>query len=407
MKEKLFICMTHLPYPVRKNGISIRYFPIIEHLSKRFDIHLLVVADYPVRDEEVTEAEQYVKKCSIYIRQPLNVSLAKKIYVRLKTLLPSQLPFPMHCYDEAQIERFIETETAGAQYDAVLCVCPPYAHIVLNKVFAGRYVMDAIDSVYVYMMREENKTLLEKWDTLSVKRWENQLIRRMHYSSFVSERDIKLLCEPDITQDKVGAIPNGIYINDYIESRISTDGFVLGYLGHMGYTPNIEAAKRLASLFIDLKKDHEQLRLFIIGRMPTEEVRSLGDIPGVTVTGDVDNIWPYVNAVDTFVFPMARGAGQQNKLLEAMFAGRPVVSTSVGNGGVGAVNRESALIADSDEALKVAICTLVNDDHLREKVGEGGRRLVTETYHWPAILTRLEQHYFPRNGNTGAVANLH
>lgn len=396
MKETLFICMTHLPYPVRKNGISIRYFPIIAHLAKRFDIHLLVVADYPVKSEEIAEAEQYVKKCSIYIRQPINVALARKIFVRLKTLLPNQLPFPTYCYDEAQISHFIASETAGKQYDAALCVCPPYAHIVLDKVAAKRYVMDAIDSVYVYMMREEDRNILEKWDTLSVKRWENQLIRRMDYSSFVSGRDIMHLCEPDISKDKVGVIPNGIYINDYIESRIPTDGYVLGYLGHMGYTPNIEAAKRLASLYIDLKKNHEQLRLFIIGRLPTEEIRALGEIPGITVTGDVENIWPYVNAVDTFVFPMARGAGQQNKLLEAMFAGRPVVSTSVGNGGVGAINRESAMIADSDEDLKTAITTLINDDKLRKKVGEGGRRLVTETYHWPAILTRLEHVYFPR-----------
>lgn len=396
MKETLFICMTHLPYPVRKNGISIRYFPIIEHLAKRFDIHLLVVADYPVSSEEIAEAKQYVKQCSIYIRQPLNVSLARKIFVRLKTLLPNQLPFPTYCYDEAQISHFIEKETAGKHYDAALCVCPPYAHIVLDKVAAKRYVMDAIDSVYVYMMREEDKNILEKWDTLSVKRWENQLIRRMDYSSFVSGRDIMHLCEPDIPKNKVGVIPNGIYINDYIESRIPTDGFVLGYLGHMGYTPNIEAGKRLASLYMDLKKTHEQLRLFIIGRLPTDEIRALGEIPGITVTGDVENIWPYVNAVDTFVFPMARGAGQQNKLLEAMFAGRPVVSTSVGNGGVGAVNRESAMIADSDEELKAAITTLIRDDQLRKKVGEGGRRLVTETYHWPAILTRLEHVYFPR-----------
>ena len=157
--------MTHLPYPVRKNGISIRYFPIIEHLAKRFDIHLLVVADYPVSSEEIAEAKQYVKQCSIYIRQPLNVSLARKIFVRLKTLLPNQLPFPTYCYDEAQISHFVEKETAGKHYDAALCVCPPYAHIVLDKVAAKRYVMDAIDSVYVYMMREEDKNILEKWDT--------------------------------------------------------------------------------------------------------------------------------------------------------------------------------------------------------------------------------------------------
>lgn len=395
MKETLFICMTHLPYPVRKNGISIRYFPIIAHLAKRFDIHLLVVADSPVSNEEIAEAELFVKRCSIYIRQPMNISLATKIFVRLKTLLPNQLPFPTYCYDEAQISHFIEKETAGTQYDAALCVCPPYAHIVLDKVAAKRYVMDAIDSVYVYMMREEDKNILEKWDTLSVKRWENQLIRRMDYSSFVSGRDIMHLCEPDIPKDKVGVIPNGIYINDYIETRIPTDGFVLGYLGHMGYTPNIEAAKRLASIYASLKSTHDKLKLFIIGRMPSDEIRALGKLPGVTITGDVDSIWPYVNAVDAFVFPMARGAGQQNKLLEAMFASRPVVTTSVGNGGVGAVDGQSALVADTDEAIQQAISKLIADVALRTSIGEAGRKLVTETYHWPEILNRLEKVYFP------------
>src|SRR4029079_1233690 len=90
-----------------------------------------------------------------------------------------------------------------------------------------------------------------------------------------------------------------------------------------------------------------ELSLYIIGSNPVDSVRALGKKPGVTVTGTVDDIWPYVNAIDLFVFPLWKGTGLKNKVLEAMYAKRPVVTTRIGNEGIDAVSGRDLVICDS------------------------------------------------------------
>lgn len=392
MKKSILLCMMDLPFPVRKNGISIRYYPIIEHLAKTHDIDLLVVSNNEIDACDIEEAEQVVNRCQIYLRTPSQVSFWRKVGVRLRTLLPGVPPFPMYCYDQDQISEFIGRMVAGKHYDVALTVCPQYAHLVLKHVSAGRFVMDAIDSVYVYMIRTETVGLFDRIDASRMRKWEQSLVLGMDYTSYVSPRDVSLM-GASFSSAKLGVIPNGIFAADYLDTAVASEGFTLGFLGHMGYTPNVEAACRLATIFADLRKQFSQLNLCIIGRKPAASVQALGSIEGVAVTGDVKNIWPYVNSVDLFVFPMVSGAGQQNKVLEAMYAGIPVITSSVGNGGIGATNWESVVIADHDDEIKAAITTLMADADARVKIGEAGKKLVREKFYWPAIFAEIDKHY--------------
>src|SRR6187402_1203239 len=129
-KKSLLVCMPDLPFPARKNGISIRYYPILAHASAVFDIHLLVISNGDGSSEldiaGLKEANEICATVSIYYRQPKKVSYSTKLLTRAKTLLPGTTPFTEYRYDESEIAHFIAGKTYGYEFDVALCVLIPY-----------------------------------------------------------------------------------------------------------------------------------------------------------------------------------------------------------------------------------------------------------------------------------------
>jgi glycosyltransferase involved in cell wall biosynthesis len=88
------------------------------------------------------------------------------------------------------------------------------------------------------------------------------------------------------------------------------------------------------------------MHLYIIGRNPSDKLLSYSTSPTIHFTGAVENVWDYIRSADAFVFPMQSGAGLQNKVLEAMYAGKPVITSTIGNEGIGAKHGRELYIAN-------------------------------------------------------------
>lgn len=389
-KKNLLVCMPDFPFPARKNGISIRYYPILEHAAKKFNIHLLIIAEGKVGQEAILEAKQFCEKISVHTRTPKNVSTFKKLTYRTKSLIPYTLPFDLIRYDEKDIETFIAQETKNTIYDNALCVLLSYQHLVKKVVQANRYVIDFIDSPYSTSFRKKGRSLLKAYDSFLLKLWERKTINALDYACYVSPLDRKLGAGINLNEEKIGVIPNGLYLNDFSEEKIDFGCNTIGYLGHMGYPPNIKAALRLYSIFKTHCLKLPNTKLVIIGRDPSPEITALAADKNVIITGTVENIWPYINGVDLFVFPMEIGSGQQNKLLEAMAAGIPVISTELGNSGIGATHNEEIIIANSNQEIGNSMVSLLQDNQRRQRIGITGKKFITENYYWPSILNIID-----------------
>jgi glycosyltransferase involved in cell wall biosynthesis len=162
----------------------------------------------------------------------------------------------------------------------------------------------------------------------------------------------------------------------------------IGFLGSMSYQPNIDACLFLVtSIFPRIRKLRPDIHLYIIGRDPGRElIRQCRD-PQIHITGEVENIWDYVRSVDAFVFPMLTGAGLQNKILEAMYAGKPVVTSTIGNAGIGATHGENVYIADTlDDYVKYTIDATSNDE-----IGKHASAFVRSNYSAKSVVGRYIQ----------------
>lgn len=388
--SKILLLMPDLPFPVRKNGFSIRYFPIIEHLSLNHELTIAVISDHEIDQSHIQEAEAYARRVLVHVRKPSKVDPTRKVLALIRSLHPRSVPLHYFRYDQDTLINFMEASLGGQEFDTLLCVKLNYLDLARKYTNHKRLVLDLIDSDALYQNRLSGKSFIGKLRALEIRRWERRAINTVNHAIYISKLDLQYgTGEPSETA-KTSIIPNGIYEQDQSSEKAIFHGPTIGFLGHMSYPPNIGAALRLARLFEMIRDACPEAQLVIIGRSPVAAIRALAGQPGITVTGTVESIWPYLNGVDIFAFPMESGTGQQNKLLEAMYAGKPVVSTALGNQGIGGVDRQHLLLAETDDALVNTLTDLLQDSVLRDRLGKNGQAFVKGTYSWPAILKKFE-----------------
>jgi glycosyltransferase involved in cell wall biosynthesis len=122
-------------------------------------------------------------------------------------------------------------------------------------------------------------------------------------------------------------------------------------------------------------------------------VAALGSEPGIVVTGYVPDVLPYFGGADVYVAPLRVGGGTRLKLLEAMAAGIPLVSTRLGAEGIALEAGRHALLADGAEAFAQAVLQLLHNPGQAGALAQAARQLVVERYDWDCIAPVLERVY--------------
>ena len=193
---------------------------------------------------------------------------------------------------------------------------------------------------------------------------------------------------------KVLVVPNGVDCAAVRPGPSSKDGPpVILFTGDMGFAPNVDAAMLLATrLFPEIRLRHPDAELCLVGRDPDPRIRKLVGA-GIIVTGEVPDMAPHLHMATVYVAPHFTGAGTRTKIFEAMAAGLPIVTTSVGIEGIDAKHGQDVLLADDQPSLVEAVLRLLGDTAEREHLGTNARLLVEQKYDWPRCLAPLEALY--------------
>jgi sugar transferase (PEP-CTERM/EpsH1 system associated) len=185
--------------------------------------------------------------------------------------------------------------------------------------------------------------------------------------------------------------PNGVDSEYFAPQGSDYDPDTIAFVGRMDYYPNQQCMFDFCRETLPLLKRHRpQVKLLIVGADPSPQVRRLGDIEGVKVTGSVPDVRPFVRGAALTVAPLAIARGTQNKILEAMAMGVPVVTSSAAAGGVDAVAGEHLLVADSPPAQCEAIASLLVDRERRGHFARAGRARMLSHHAWPQSMQRLD-----------------
>lgn len=195
----------------------------------------------------------------------------------------------------------------------------------------------------------------------------------------------------------ITVIPNAIQVaayRDAADEPVDLPHPLLVFTGKMDFRPNVDAVLWFAEEILPpIQAKARGAHFAVVGQKPHRRLGVLRDRPGVTVTGEVPEIQPYIAAADVYVAPLRMGSGTRLKLLEALAMARPVVSTTLGAEGITAEDGQHLLLADTPEEFAGAVLRLLDDPGLGARLGAAGAALVAAQYDWPAIVPRLEKVY--------------
>lgn len=265
-------------------------------------------------------------------------------------------------------------------------------------------IWDSVDCISLLMDRAAERSLggrgtrlvagLERGRT---RQYEGRLVRTFDHTLVTSETDRRALLalaghDP---AGPVSVLPNGVDLDRFAEPNGKPrDENRIVMSGKMSYHANVTMAVFFATKVLPLILAHRpQVRLTIVGKDPPAAVRRLADHPAVEVTGTVPDLRPYLQGAAVAVAPTIYGVGIQNKVLEAMACGTPVVASAAAASGLSAKPGEGLLVGETPEQMAEAVLRLLEDEDLRSRVGRAGRRYVERNHRWSDVAKKLEAIY--------------
>ena len=228
------------------------------------------------------------------------------------------------------------------------------------------------------------KTLLDvEWRKMQ--RYEAGACRRARLTVAVSRQD-KTLLEENSPGALIRDVPTGVDVGYFKPNGAPHERANLVFTGSMDWHPNEDAILYfIKEMLPAIRREIPDAALTVVGRNPGLRLQEAAREAGVSVTGTVDDVRPYVDAASVYVVPLRIGGGTRLKIFEALAMGKAVVSTSVGAEGLPLVSGEHFLCADEPESFATAVVGLLRDPARRLSLGEAGRRLTEERYAWPQV----------------------
>jgi sugar transferase (PEP-CTERM/EpsH1 system associated) len=222
---------------------------------------------------------------------------------------------------------------------------------------------------------------------------ESEIINFADATFAISEEEADLLASRDQAQKPVHWYCNGVDSDAFAPGAVAAGDkrYSAVFVGAMDYWANIDAVLWfMREVWPLVRASAADASFAIVGSNPARAIRSLDGIDGVTVTGRVSDVRPYVEGAALVVAPMRIARGVQNKVLEAMAMAKAVVSTPAGLEGIDAQIGAEALAAASAEAFAREFVRLIDDPDAAQKIGAAARARILADYQWPQQMARFD-----------------
>jgi polysaccharide biosynthesis protein PslH len=383
----LYLCH-RIPYPPNK-GDKIRAFHQLRALGERHDVDLFTLADDPSDAEHGAALERYCRQVTVAELNP--------VWSRLRSLpyLLTERPLTTPYFYSAQLQAAIREALAGRSYDRIFVYCSAMAQYV-ERVDGIPVITDLVDLdsdkwtqyagftpfPWSAVYRREGKRLRE---------YERSVCARSWRVVVTTEREAALARQV-AGHDCVHVIANGVDTEYFAPADNRPDAArpTITFTGDMSYFPNETAVIFFGrKVFPIVRQAVPGARFLIVGRKPGERVRQLEEAGGIEVTGFVPDVRAYLAQTHVAVAPFSIAAGIQNKILESMASGLPVVATSRTVRGLSPEVAGMVATADEPADIAAAVVALLRDPEAARRKGLEGRARVAAVYDWDYWLDKL------------------
>jgi sugar transferase (PEP-CTERM/EpsH1 system associated) len=390
------LCLSHrIPYPPTK-GEKSRLWNFLRRMLDDYTVHLGCFIDDPV---DWGQADFLRKRCASSLFLPLNRTRGK--LRSLGGLLAGEA-LTMRYFFDSRMAAWVNQTRQRFCPRRVYVLCTGVGSYIMNNTWNGtRRVIDMMDvdsdkwrqyadrkrGVASIFYGREARTLLA---------FESRAAECFDATLFVSEADAELFRKlSPRTAGKVHSIRQGVDA-DYFDPRRDYEAPYpnseepIVFTGNMDYWPNVDAVSWFANdVFPRIRVRRPRAAFYIVGANPAREVLALQDQAGVTVTGRVSDIRPYMAHSKVMVAPLRVARGIQSKVLEAMAMAKPVIVTRLAREGIQAKPGSELVVADQPESFARAVVDALEGNGT--PLGVQARELVQREYSWDASYTRLRE----------------
>ena len=396
----LLYLVHRLPYPPNK-GDKVRSYHLLKHLAARHRVFLGTFVDDPEDEIHIDTVRQF---CAGLHVERLNPRLAK---MRSLAGFLTGKALSLGYYRDAGMTAWVAQTRALHKIDATVV----FSSAMAQYAPLGDSTVDAptlVDFVDVDSAKWTQYAAQRPWPLSWVYAregrclldFERALAIRAQRSFFVTANETTLFqrLAPDC-KDKVEALGNGVDA-DFFSPDVShinpfADGHIpIVFTGAMDYWPNVDAVSWFVTdILPSLRATSPQIRFYVVGRSPTPAVQALAST-SVVVTGTVADVRPYLQHAAVVVAPMRIARGVQNKILEAMAMGRPVVAAENCVAAIHVTEGVELIAAGTAHEYVKAIQTLLQQPKHSQAVGLAGRQCVRQRFSWDAHLAGIDR-YLP------------
>jgi sugar transferase (PEP-CTERM/EpsH1 system associated) len=389
--QDLLLLIHRIPYPPNK-GDKIRSYHLLKHLARHYRVHLATFVDDPDDWQYVPHVEAL---CASSHFARLNPVPAR---IKSLTALLKNRSLSLEYYRDAGLARWVRDTVAAHGIERVLVFSSAMAQFA-DPYRQARRVVDFCDvDSDKWRQYAEKKSfpmnLLYRYEANQLLRYERQVARDYDASLFVSapEADLFRQLAPESIA-KIGHFNNGVDTDYFTPDAGHATPYAAGeralvFTGAMDYWPNVDAVQWFCDeVFPTLRQRFPDLHFYIVGSRPNAAVQALAQRPGVTVTGTVPDVRPYIAHAAVAVAPLRIARGIQNKVLEAMAMARAVVVSPQALEGIDAIPGTELVLAEDAAAFADAVgVLLLGQDSAAAIIGQAARAKVQRSYSWSSNL---------------------
>jgi glycosyltransferase involved in cell wall biosynthesis len=399
-----------LPYPPT-SGNRIRTLNLTVRLAGRHQVDYL--CNRHPDPEETRRAIEHLGDHgvrTIAVDHAVPPKSGPRFYARLAANLASPLPYSVASQNTAALARAIRDHAARHEVD--LWQAEWTAAIALLRGLPGARLIVAhnVESQIWRRYYETETNPARRWyigqQWRKFERFERRALAEADRVVAVSDEDAALI-RGHFGVEAVDVVDNGVDVAAFGSvARAPEPGRIL-FLGSLDWRPNVDAAGLLLDrIFPEVRAAEPSARLDLVGRRPPEALaRKARATPGVELHADVPDVRPYLARAAAMAVPLRIGGGSRLKILEALAAGVPVVSTAVGAEGLRLEPGRDLVVVDEVEAMPAALLGCLRDPQGARAMAERGRRVAIERYDWDVLADALERSWgrCPRPQAAGAA----
>ena len=395
-RPRVLFLSYRFPFPLI-GGDRIKAYHLVRHLSSIADVDLIAL------DEAQSATAETIPELEAFANVRVLPFNRRKAAGRIIKSLPTDLPIEFAYYNDESMQEAVDKALEENTYDLILCFFLRTAKFVRNHVATPKLLIAEDARVILEERATERFTIfrgldnhlqyiIRKIDAKRLRAYEPQAMSegfsRITFVSKVDERRIRL-ADPEL---ETSILSNGVQLADY-EFCAGEREDKLIFFGHLGTYHNVLMAKRLLkSIYPKIREVSPRTKLAIIGKSPGKELAKLVErTPGAELHPDVKDVRPFLRSCKVLVHAQTVGAGIQNKLLEAMAMGTPIVTTPVGASGIeGMEDNVNALVRTTDQEIIEATLSLLKNDEKALRLARNARELIEERYTWDHVFRTLD-----------------